>query len=187
MLLKENNLRKRILNAVFCIGICIAGRLLPHIPNVTPMTSLSLFAGSQFKKLLSLLTIIFALLVSDIVLAYLQGHPIFSSWSLFTYSGFIIIALFGTRISSELKAKSFFGCLLGSSIFFWLWTNFGVWLTSNLYAKTFQGLIICYTAALPFLRNEVCGNLIWGLAIWAVFNGLQLKKKVAVKVSAHGS
>ncbi len=42
---------------------------------------------------------------------------------------------------------------------FFLITNFGVWLHTGLYAKTWGGLVQSYTLALPFFRNTLLGDL----------------------------
>ena len=49
-----------------------------------------------------------------------------------------------------------------SSLFFYIWTNFGVWCLSHGMWYTFDidGLVKCYVAGLSFLRNMFLGNLI---------------------------
>jgi hypothetical protein len=173
---KQNeNYRPRIALVLLWIATGICGRLFPHLPNVTPMTSLSLFAGSKLPKGLRLITILGALFISDLALSYLYGYPILSYWSLFAYSGFAFITLFGSHLSMQPQVKKLLPCILGSGLFFWLWTNFGVWLTSAIYAKSFSGLVACYIAALPFLRNALIGDLIWGGVIFGSFAFVSMK------------
>lgn len=172
MEVKQNNYLQRTLLTILWLIVGVFGRLLPHVPNLTPMNSLSLFAGSQLKKRYALPLVLSIMFIADIALAYSQGHPVVSAWTLFTYSGFVLIALFGTKLTNNPKFTKLSLSLLGTAAFFWIWTNFGVWLTSNIYPKTLQGLIICYTAALPFLRNEILGNLIWGLVIFGGFRAV---------------
>jgi hypothetical protein len=68
--------------------------------------------------------------------------------------------------------------LLGSSVFFWLWTNFGIWLVGDgsPYPHTVEGLVTCYYAAVPFLGYSLAGDLAWGLVLFASF---QLVRKTA--------
>jgi len=56
--------------------------------------------------------------------------------------------------------------LLSSSLIFFLVTNFAVWAFSPLYAANAAGLIKCYVAGLPFLRNMAEGDLFWGLVLF---------------------
>jgi hypothetical protein len=47
-----------------------------------------------------------------------------------------------------------------SSMIFFIWTNFGVWIEWNMYAHTWQGLMQCYLMALPFFKMNLLGNLV---------------------------
>jgi hypothetical protein len=62
--------------------------------------------------------------------------------------------------------------LLGSSLFFWTWTNFGVWLMNDgiTYSRNLQGLLACFVAAIPFLGNALVADLAWGLLFFASFH-----------------
>lgn len=50
----------------------------------------------------------------------------------------------------------------GASIWFYLWTNFGVWLLGRgtWYPAGWDGLLASYVAGLPFLRPMLLGNLV---------------------------
>ncbi len=43
-------------------------------------------------------------------------------------------------------------------MFFWIWTNLGVWLLATIYPLNIQGLSACYIAAIPFLMNSLIGT-----------------------------
>jgi hypothetical protein len=186
-------------SALYAMGLCvlmgILGRVLPHFPNVTPMTSISLFNGTKLNRAMALLTTAIALLVSDILLAYFYGYPIFSLWSIFTYSGFFFITLCGKRMgkvtivtamnngdgtsrgnNGSAHWQSLPIWIASMSLGYWLWTNLGVWLTSGMYAKNAAGLLSCYIAALPFLRTALIGDLIWGAVIFGAFSLLTKSK-----------
>ena len=49
---------------------------------------------------------------------------------------------------------------VGGSLWFFAWTNFGVWLMDGLYPSTLDGLLASYVAGLPFLRTMLLGNLV---------------------------
>ena len=57
---------------------------------------------------------------------------------------------------------------MASSLFF-LMSNFGVWTTGLMYPLTVQGLIACYTAALPFFLNTLAGDLLYSSALFGSF------------------
>lgn len=53
-------------------------------------------------------------------------------------------------------------------MFFWIWTNFGVWLVSGMYPHSLTGLVTCYFLALPFLKNSIIAAIVWGSAFVAL-------------------
>jgi hypothetical protein len=55
------------------------------------------------------------------------------------------------------------GALTGATIFFII-TNFGVW-TLGPYGYSIEGLILCYTLALPFFGNTFVSTIIFSLII----------------------
>lgn len=144
---------------VVSILIGFLSRLLPHIPNVTALTSMSIILGIQLSRQTTLTIILLTLLGSDLALAYYFGYAVFGSWTFFTYAGYIAIGMFANTIQNSKIGGLLY--LLSSTVGFWLWTNFGVWWLSGMYSKTFEGLLDCYTAALPFLRNGLSGDLAW--------------------------
>ena len=165
---------------IYCIWLCIAilGRLIPHPANMTPLTNLCLFAGNKFPRRLAILFCLIGILISECLLAWIKGYPPFGLWSLFNYSGFIVIIFAGSRLNTQPKFLRLLGFVLASGFGFWLWTNFGTWLTSHIYPLTTAVLMACYTAALPFLRNALIGDLVWMAIIFYATTVLFNSKKV---------
>ena len=152
------------------ISIAVLGRLIPHPANATPLAALAILSGYAFRKNWAVLITLISLCVSDILLGMLQNQPIFGDWSLFTYSGFILVAYLApskgraTGRSPSLRSPlQIYEYVLISTLAYWLWTNLGTWLLSNLYTHDASGLCVCYLAALPFLRNALIGNIIYVL------------------------
>ena len=67
------------------------------------------------------------------------------------------------------SALTIAGAALASSALFFIVTNFGVWALDNMYPRTIAGLIACYTAALPFFRNTLEGDLLYTLVLFGGF------------------
>jgi hypothetical protein len=142
---------KQNLLIVFIL-IAVWFRLVPHPPNVTPITSLALFSGLMFqKRWLSVLVPLVAMFLSDMVLG-------FGMISLWVYSAFILITILGWFLN-QMNVKS----ILLSSVIFFIVTNFGVWFMD--YPHTIQGLVMCYTLAIPFFGYSIIGDLFWGFVI----------------------
>ena len=158
--------------ALFWMVIGVLARLIPHPANMTPMASISLFGGTHLSKAKAFSLGFATMVISDILIAYFQGNPVFGLWSFFTYSGFAAIIFAGSFLRNNPSAGRTLGYLLGSSLGFWIWTNFGVWATGEhqLYAHTFEGLVSCYVSALPFLRNALVGDLGFGLVFFLSFS-----------------
>lgn len=134
---------------IFFIMIAVWFRLIPHLPNFTPVTSLALFSGLMLtRKWLSISVPLIAMILSDLVLG-------FSSISMWVYLGFASITMIGWFLD-KMNAKS----ILLSSLIFFIISNFGVWILG--YPHTIEGLIMCYTLAIPFFGYSIMGDLFWG-------------------------
>ena len=162
-----NPMSSYLFEIVWLIMIGVVGRLIPHFPNVTPLTGISLFVGKKLPHRLALVVVLITLLISDWGLFLICGYPLIGYFSLFTYSGFIAISLISARLK-HLNNRYFILYVLGASLVFWIWTNFGVWLTSGLYPKTFAGLNYCYSMAVPYLRVAIVGDMVWCLIIFGL-------------------
>ena len=140
----------RIQKIVFLIIIFgIICRLIPHPPNFSPVTAIALFGGLNFSdKRIAFSIPLIVLFLSDLILGI-------SVINLFVYTGFSIIVFLGTKIKS-IK----FGNIILSSFIFFLISNFGVWIIG--YPKNIEGLILCYTMAIPFFGYSIAGDLFFG-------------------------
>lgn len=170
---------KNLKIAALFLLIALVGRIMPHLPNATPLISLCLFAGARFSKSWALACIAAALLLSDLALAIFYHYPIFGAWQAFTYAWFAVVILTAHKfLRQDVAAKSTKTSflhggvfLLASSFGFWAWSNLGVWLVSGgIYPKTLAGIVSCYAMALPFLQSQLCGDCAWFVAIWCGFN-----------------
>jgi len=154
---------KRYYVAIFTlIGMAVLSRLVPHPPNFTPMTAIAIFSGAfLYPKILGFLLPLLIMGISDFFIGF---HT--TMW--FTYSAYLFIAL-GSHFFLIRAFNWFrlFGVALSSSLFFFIWTNFGVWLLGDLYPLNWSGLLMCYEAALPFFRNELVATLIYTTALVA--------------------
>lgn len=157
------------------IVLGVLARLIPHPPNVSPLNGISLFGGAHLNRKQALFTTLLVLVASDLLLALVKGYAPFGLWSLFTYSGLLAISFAGSFLQNRRGFLPTLAMLVGSSFGFWLWTNFGLWLTGDhgMYPHTAAGLVACFEAALPFLQNSLLGDLAWGFAFFAAFQGVR--------------
>lgn len=160
------------------VGITLtaaAARLLPHPPNVTPITALALFGGAHFaNKKAAFLVPLAALLLSDLALGLVRyGAAIFAAMP-YDYGSFALTVCLGLLLRRRRSPLTIGGATLASSVLFYIISDFGFWLRWDFYPKTLEGLVRCYVAAIPFLRNALAGDL----ACTAVlFGGFALAEK----------
>lgn len=149
-------LSKKQIVIISFIVIAVLMRLLPHIPNVTPVTAVALFSGAYFtNRKLAFIIPLLMMFLSDLFLG-------FSGITLFVYGAFILVSYIG--VSTK---KMTITTILLSSVSFFVITNFGVWLMS--YPKTISGILECYTLAIPFFRNSLIGDFFYAGVLYYGF------------------
>jgi hypothetical protein len=148
--------------------LCAAARLLPHPWDFTPLMAIGLFSGYQASKATTgILVTLSALALSDLVLGFHSGF-----W--WVYAAALVAVLFGRITRNRGGASAIAAAALGSSLSFFLITNFMVWATSRMYPLTMTGLAACFTAAIPFYQNQFAGDVVYTLAL---FGGYALLKR----------
>ena len=155
------------------IGILLAAvatRLLPHPPNFVPIGAMALFGGAMFtgRRAAFLLPLV-AMLISDLLLgALVYGTSVF--WGMpFIYAGFVLYVALGRLVRQRLTPLRIGGAALVGSITFSVITNFGTWLRGTLYPMSWEGLIACYTAAIPFFRHTLVADLLYSGLLFGGF------------------
>lgn len=147
----------------------VLARTIPHLPNLSPYASLILLTGCQLNRRQAMMMTLLSLLASDIALAWLTHTAVFGSWTLFTYTGFIAIAA-GSYFLHQGRTLTRVACYaIGSTMGYWLWTNFGTWALSGLYPHSTAGLSACMIAGLPFLQNSLFSALIFVPLFFGIF------------------
>lgn len=137
------------------IPIGALARLLPHLPNFTPIGGMALFGGAHGSRRSAIVAPLAAMALSDLFLGTHASLP-------FVYASFVAIALLGMALfRNGVTAPRVIGAATLSSLILFALSNFGVWATGTMYPHTWQGLLTCYALALPFLRNTMAGDLFY--------------------------
>jgi len=143
--------------ACLLVAVDVGARILPHHPGVTPLVASALFAGLLMPgRWAALLVPLAAMLISDLVIGIYDWRVM-----AVVYAAIAAPALLGSLGRARYGVAVLGGLALGSSLLFFAASNFAVWLFDGRYALNLDGLILCYTAALPFLKNAVQGDLLW--------------------------
>src|SRR5437660_1620899 len=113
-------------------------RLLPHIPNVAPITAIALFGGTYLKKRYAFVIPFAAMVLSDYLLLYVspfgtpmfqfhQIYPItslFHSTTMYVWGSFMISGLLSLFLRKKRTPAKVIYITLFASIQFFLITNF---------------------------------------------------------------
>ena len=99
------------------------------------------------------------LLLSFIITDLIIG---FHGVTLFTWGTVILIGLMAKFFVSNITTR-ISAALLGACLFY-LITNFGVWSLGS-YGYSLEGLIACYTLAIPFFAYSLISTLLFSVII----------------------
>ena len=181
---KSINIRSIVLVAiVLLIGLWRVlnngGQLTP-LANFTPIGALALFGGTYFaSQARAYLFPVLILLVSDVVMmqTYFNEYRsglLYDGWY-WTYAAFALMVWLGTRIE-RVRWYNVLLTSVGAALIHYVVTDFGVWLgggfdftTGQPYTRDWSGFISCYVAALPYLKNMLLSNLLYGALLFGSF------------------
>ena len=153
----RNELWMDLALVAFLIGLDVTARLLPHIPGFMPVAASALFAGRMLRlPALAVVVPLAAMALSGLAL----GGDVWQV-TLVVYAAITVPALAGIYSRRWRGAAPVAATMLSCSLIFFAASNFAVWAFSGMYPLTWDGLVACYVAALPFLERTVLGDLFW--------------------------
>jgi len=143
------------------LAIGVLGRWAQPTWNFTPLAAVTMLGGYYFRHLIpALLLPISVLAVSDLLLPVHDSLLVLVS----VHAMMLLPLLLGraTRTSEGWRRRMLWvaGGVLPACAFFVV-TNFAVWAFQSSYAKTFEGLLACYVAGLPFFRAMLAGDALY--------------------------
>jgi len=153
--------------------------------NFSPIGAMALFGGSYFmQKYKSYTFPLLVLFLSDFVLMqtiykqYGNGF-LYEQWY-WTYGSFAVMVFIGDVLIKKVSWKSVLIGSLAAAFAHFIFSNFGVWLRGGIdpvtglpYARDLSGVLSCYVAAIPYFRNLLMGNIIFGTLL---FGGFEVAK-----------
>ena len=137
-----------------------------------PQIAMALFAGSISKdKRFAFLFPILSLFISDLLYQFLYSQGLSTikgfyegQWQI--YLMIASITIIGFFINKNKIGQIFLGSLAGA-VYFFLISNFMVWIgggwdiNNQPYPRSFSGLMLCYSEALPFFKWSVLSTLLF--------------------------
>ncbi len=141
---------------LYFVGLIALSRIIPHPPNFTPVIAMAVFMPYLTRNLSSAMVVpLLAMFVSDL---YIGFHA-----SMFWVYISILLATTLSHYTMSIK-KTYVhlgsNALLSSTLFFVV-TNFAVWMSGAMYPLTLDGLLLCYTMALPFFGNTIASAIFY--------------------------
>jgi uncharacterized protein DUF6580 len=139
--------------------------VLPHAWHFTPVAASLLFFGARSsRRQMWVPVVLFA--SADVILTKFIYSYSFSWDHLVTFAWYAAIVWLGTNLREKSGPIRVIGAALASSVSFFLISNFAVWAAWSMYPRTFNGLMMCYAAGLPFFRGTVESDLFFSIAMF---------------------
>ena len=137
--------------ALGLIMLGAASRLLQLPPNIAAVTGVTLLAGFALRNIwLALLVPIGAMALADVVLGWYPAV-------LATYAGMAAGVFIARGLLPNLTVLRLVATTFLASLAFFVLSNFGTWL-EGWYGYTWDGLVACYIAAIPFWQNSLIAD-----------------------------
>lgn len=177
---------------IIMIIVAAIYRIIPdRAPGFAPQLAMALFAGSIIKdRKWAFALPIFSMLISDVLyeLLYIQGLSSlrgFYDGQLINYvlfAGMTVVGFFMKKINVK---NIFVFSLIVPSVYFVL-SNFFEWMRGSGLnrPKTFDGLMMCYTDAIPFYRTSIIATVAFSAVLfggWYLLVKRQSSQLIIVK------
>ncbi|MDD5618069.1 MAG: LPXTG cell wall anchor domain-containing protein, partial [Candidatus Omnitrophica bacterium] len=144
-------------------------RFIPHTANFTPILAIALFGGAYLNKKYALLMPLVLMMLTDI---FLGSHNAI----LFTWGSILLISGLGMLLRKRKTVANVTLSALSSAVLFFIITNFGVWIM-GWYPKTLNGLVSCFTLAIPFFRTSIISTLVFSFGLFGIYEVVARKVK----------
>jgi hypothetical protein len=148
-------LKSRVVLVIGIVAVAALARLLPHIPGVAPVDALALFGGAYLvDRRLAFAVPLAALAISDSILGF-DGL----GTELAVYGCAAATVGLGIWVGRNRSVWRIGSAAIAASLLFFVVTDLAVWAFGTLYPHTLAGLVACYVAAIPVLRNALASDL----------------------------
>ena len=182
-----------VVSFILLVVIASLYRIMPGRPyGFAPQIAMALFSGSIVKnKQYAFLLPLGSMLLSDVLYEVLfqfkiSAIPGFYGGQWINYLFFVAVTFIGFAVNQN-KWISILGGSLAGVLFYFLASNFAVWIGGGLglnnlpYPKTIDGLMACLAAGIPFMKNSFFATLFFSAVL---FGSYYLLSKKAVSSEA---
>jgi len=150
------------------------------LANFSPVGAMAIFGGAYFnRKWKAFVFPLLMLLISDFVLhqtvfrKYGNGF-LYGGWY-WVYGAFAVITIVSRWILTKITIQRFLVSIVVCVLIHWIITDLGVWIGSIRYPQTLNGYVICLENAIPYEGRFLAGTLLYGIALFGVFEWMKRK------------
>lgn len=168
-----------LLVSVLFVSIIVLTRVMPHLPNFTPVAAAALFLAFAFGRKIGIMVVGLGMVLTDLFFAGGYNFGVMLS----VYVALSLPAVFGPFLNRQyhlndqlsswkrglLRALQIGGLAATGTILFFLVTNLAVWAFMPTYEASIEGLLTCYAMALPFFKNALMGDLFYNGVFFGVY------------------
>ncbi len=149
--------------------------LLPY--NFTPVEAIALFGGAYFAdRRLAFIVPIAAMFIADLVIGLHVLVPV-------VYACIAMSVLIGFVLRDHVSVARVAACGIAGSLLFFCVISFVEWMIGDTdYCRA--GIVSCYAAAVPFLKNSIAGTLVWSGILFGGFEVLRRRWRVLAPSAA---
>jgi hypothetical protein len=164
-------------------------RLVPHGWNLSPSYAAEVFAGARLRAWQAFALALGVRAVTDLIIFLFPFPGQEGTWRFYisflpwVYLSVVLNVCLGRLVRNTETGWKIGGITFLAALQFFVITNFGTWVGSDIYPKNLGGLVACYLAALPWFRNQFISYLIFVPVLFGAYavlsRSLLLKERVA--------
>jgi len=166
-----STLRTLLVSAAL-VALAVTVRLLSHDgtlpPNFGAIAAVALFAGAFLPLRWAVAVPLAAMLISDFFIPADAWPVTVTIYALLAAPALLGLAIKRSNSRGIGRAVMVSGAAIGSSVLFFVGSNFAVWAFNHYYPATASGLGACFVAALPFFKYTLAGDLVFSGALFGL-------------------
>jgi hypothetical protein len=174
--MKTEKINSRFSVLALMIVLAAFSRIIPHMPNLSPLDAIGLFGAAYFrKKWQAFLIPLSAVWLSDLFInnviyaQYYHSFTWFYEGFYWQYEAYILITLFGLGLFRKVNATRVIGGAMCSSLIFFFISNYSCWPGNPNYSQNINGLLSCYAAGIPYYKGTLLGDLLYAGILFGGF------------------
>ncbi len=154
---------------VFAVAIRLLINFVPAMwaYNATPVEAIALFGGAYFTdRRLAFIVPLAAMFLADLIIGLHWLIPV-------VYGCIALSVALGFGLRNHVSALRVVAFGVAGSLLFFVVISFVEWMIGDTeYCRA--GIVSCYVAAIPFLKNAIIGTMVWSVVL---FGGFELMRR----------